>query len=423
MNDSVADSPIIFLGGLFLPSQKRMIEEQSIGFTSSAADALQKALLRGLVAMSGSAVTLINLPFIGSYPRLFRRPYFPAVRSERVGAVPARGMGFLNVRFVKVAARFFAALRGLISVPTESAPLVMIYSANLPFMAAAALYRLGVRGSRICLVLPDLPEFMADGGFAYRTAKRIETAIFSALARRVDYFVVLTPFMAERIGIEPSRFVVVEGIFDEVDYAPEEVAPPDDPGRRSFLYSGSLAARYGILDLLEAFERIEAPDARLWICGSGDAGAAVADLARRDRRVRYLGQLPRDQVLGLQGHASVLVNPRPPTHEFTRYSFPSKTMEYMGAGKPVIMHRLPGVPDDYLSLVIAPTSPDGAGLEAAMRRAIAMSDAELAAIGAAGRHLVTTRKNPMVQCAKILEMVRRGRAGDGVPAGGEADVH
>ena len=38
------------------------------------------------------------------------------------------------------------------------------------------------------------------------------------------------------------------------------------------------------------------------------------------------------------------VNPRQNNEEFTKYSFPSKTMEYLASGVPVVAYKLDGIP-------------------------------------------------------------------------------
>lgn len=49
----------------------------------------------------------------------------------------------------------------------------------------------------------------------------------------------------------------------------------------------------------------------------------------------------------MQQQATLLVNPRKGHEEYTKYSFPSKTMEYMASGTPTIMYKLPGLPIEY----------------------------------------------------------------------------
>jgi len=111
-----------------------------------------------------------------------------------------------------------------------------------------------------------------------------------------------------------------------------------------------------------------------------------------------------------------MVNPRRPEGEFTRYSFPSKTMEYLASGRPVIMHWLAGIPEDYRPYLITPDTGDAQGLAAAMRRVAALPQAELRRIGAPGRDFVLTHKSPRVQIGKLLAGLfpgwRRSPAGD-----------
>ena len=45
--------------------------------------------------------------------------------------------------------------------------------------------------------------------------------------------------------------------------------------------------------------------------------------------------------------AAVLVNPRPNNEEYTKYSFPSKDIEYLLSGKPTVAFLLDGMPKCY----------------------------------------------------------------------------
>jgi glycosyltransferase involved in cell wall biosynthesis len=230
---------------------------------------------------------------------------------------------------------------------------------------------------------------------------------FYSLAKRIDCFVLLTRFMAERLGVDERHYVVVEGIAAELldDPVIEEGARDK---RCVFLYSGTLAARYGVMTLIEAFSRLPVTiAAELWICGDGDSRNRIQEAARNDARISYLGQLSRSEVRQLQRRATVLVNPRPAAGEYTRYSFPSKTLEYMVSGRPVLMYRLPGVPDEYFEYVICPKSNDVDGLATALRDLSEMTPGELDAIGATGREFALREKNAAAQCRKVLDLLSR----------------
>lgn len=399
--------PIVFLGGIFLPGQAEEVQSLSQGPVQYAADALQKALLRGLAEVSSAPVKAVNLPFVGSYPKNYQSPWFPARSGEYPLGVPVDGKRFLNLRFVKFLFRFWVALSGLrTAVPRDQPSEVLVYSSHLPFLAAARILRWQRPKVRLSIILPDLPEFMGVGGRLYHAVKAIESSIFRMLIPGFDNFVLLTKAMGDRLGIPPERYVVVEGIYDPIDDSSgEEVDHTIGGDDFPILYTGTLAARYGIGDLLDAFERLALPQARLWVCGDGDTRSRVEAFAARDSRVRYFGTVPRRQALALQRQAAVLVNPRRPDGEFTKYSFPSKTMEYLASGKPVVMHALPGMPEKYLEHLILPCSPDANGLAEALLLVARQSTEWREARGMAGRRFILSEKTPSAQVTRVLNLI------------------
>lgn len=403
MNDAKsATLPVVFLGGIFTPKQTDYVLLQSKGNIQNAADALQKSIIRGLTENAGVAVSIVNLPFIGTHPYLFSDPDFPGTREKVLDGVRLVGMPFHLGRPWKSLSRFLAASRGLAEVDTQPGSVILVYSAHLPFLAAALLQKLRKKDTLACLVLPDLPEFMDDRGLIYTIVKGAESRLFRILAKRLDGFVLLTRAMAEQLRIDQEKYTIVEGIA-----APLEVPLIDQPatGKRVFLYTGTLASRYGIVELVEAFRKVKSEDAELWIAGEGDARDHITEAAQQDPRIRFFGQVTRPEALRLQAEATVLVNPRLPTGEFTKYSFPSKTMEYMASGRPVVMFRLPGMPEEYIPHFYDPGQEGPDALERMIEKLISADLGELEAFGAKAKEFVLTEKNAKVQGGKIVEMM------------------
>lgn len=398
------NSQIVFLGGIFLENQMSAIETRSIGVVQNAADVLQKAFLRGISRVFLSELTLVNLPFINSYPRGYHDIYFPGGGEATFEKFRVISKGWINLEIARIFFRVVAAFSGLKRALAGRPGVIVLYSAHLPFLAASILAK-KIHGAKTCLILPDFPEFMGEGGALYKLVKWCESRVFYFLAKRIDYFVVLTPFMADRLGIESSRFCVIEGMAYIDTNRLDSAALMPRGSRRIFLYTGTLAARYGIRDLLSAFSLLEDENAELWICGDGDSREAVQDLAARDGRLTYFGQVSRQRAVELQQQAHVLVNPRPPNDEYTKYSFPSKTIEYLAAARPIIMHQLPGMSAEYIPYMIVPDTADVTGLLSALRRAAGMSIESLQEMGEKGRKFVRREKSPEKQCEKILRML------------------
>lgn len=393
---------VVFIGGILLESQSSQIEAASKVAVQHAADALQKAILNGFSLHDDIDISAINLPFIGSFPRADRALRFSAITEQIFSRIAVTGMAFTNIMILRNGSRYRATLRRLeqeIGAGEECT--IVIYSAHIPFINAALKFRKSNPGARICLILPDFIEFMGATSFRRRLMNTLSIRAFYKAALKIDHFMVLTAAMAERLQLRPEQFTVIEGIYDPQDDA-RDPEWSEEPGP-VFIYTGTLAARYGILDLLAAFSQLTLPSARLWVCGDGDARAAVEELARQDPRVTYHGRVTRAAVLALQARAHVMVNPRRPEGEFTRYSFPSKTMEYLASGRPVVMHWLPGIPEEYRPWLITPATGDAAGLAAAMAEVAARPAEELRRIGAAGRAFVLERKTPRIQVGSLLD--------------------
>ncbi len=100
--------------------------------------------------------------------------------------------------------------------------------------------------------------------------------------------------------------------------------------------AGSLDEPNGVSLLLDAFARLPGDGYRLKIAGRGPLESKVKQAAAHDSRIDYLGFIAYDQVLALYCSADVLVNVRLTKTLNTKYFFPSKLMEYLASGVPVI---------------------------------------------------------------------------------------
>jgi glycosyltransferase involved in cell wall biosynthesis len=145
---------------------------------------------------------------------------------------------------------------------------------------------------------------------------------------------------------------------------PEDVAEPDDPPH--LLYAGRLSEEKGVLELVEAARGLP-----LVVAGDGPL---------RDRVPGALGFVPHDELLGLYGHAAVVVCPS------RREGFGVACAEAMAQGRPVVACAVGGlldlVVDGETGLLVPPR--DVPALRAALERLLA--DPELRErLGQAGR--------------------------------------
>jgi glycosyltransferase involved in cell wall biosynthesis len=107
-------------------------------------------------------------------------------------------------------------------------------------------------------------------------------------------------------------------------------------GTFTVVFAGSLDEANGVSELLQAFSLLTDPRFRLKIAGAGPLEVEVRDAVQADPRIEYCGYLSFDQVLELYATADVLVNMRITKRLDTQYFFPSKLIEYLATGVPVI---------------------------------------------------------------------------------------
>jgi len=116
--------------------------------------------------------------------------------------------------------------------------------------------------------------------------------------------------------------------------------------KKIILYTGMMSIWGGVSLLLKAFSKITDKDTELWVCGPGSNPDLDAAL-KRDPRIKFFGLVPEAQLQQIYKQASVLVNPRPNNVNGNTMNFPSKVLEYLSYGKPVVSTWTPGLAPEY----------------------------------------------------------------------------
>lgn len=392
---------VIFLGGLFPDEIKHEIESNSIGVIQNAANVFQWNLVSGLSNLC--QLTLVNLIFIGSYPLRYNKLF---VRNSPINYpknIRGYNVGFSNFMVFKFISRYFQAKKKLKVEVNYDTQAIIIYSVHTPFIKAALDIKNKYCNVSICLIVPDLPIYMSQNkSYTYTFLKRIENNYLNKLIKKVDSFVVLTDSMVDYLNIGNRKWIRIEGIYDDFNLSLPHIQKEKN---KTILYTGTLDAAYGIIHLLKAFSHLSNQNYRLWICGEGNAKREVIQYISNDNRVTYFGQLTRVRVLELQRRATVLVNPRLPSEEFTKYSFPSKIIEYLSSGTPSVMYKLKGIPFEYYSYFISPEDEACVSLANTLFKICELDHETLNEIGTRAQKFIIQNKNRDVQCKKILNML------------------
>lgn len=394
---------IIFIGGLFSDEQLKDVYDNSKAMPNMAANVHQWNIINGL----NDNVEIINPLFLGNYPKEYKKAFVPRKEwSHKYGSKDI-SPATINIFGLKQILRLFNLTHEIRKKlrHNKDVDFVIVYSLNTSFLASLRLALIGHKQIQTCLIVPDLPLFYINNkgkSKIYRVLKTLDWKIMLALCKKVDSFVLLTEAMKDKINVSDRPYIVSEGICDSdtADYK-------DEVTENSITYTGTLDREFGVLDLVRNFRAVSKKDWVLKIAGGGNAKEEIEAIAQVDKQVQYLGILTNAETKALQRSSKILVNPRSSDEEFTKYSFPSKTMEYLKAGRPIIMHKLPGVPSEYDNYLNYFEGTTDEAIQKGMLSMMEKSDVELNEIGVRGKFFVESEKCSSVQGRKISEFLTR----------------
>lgn len=396
------ESSFLFLS-LMIPKEiEEQVRKKSKNNMQDAANALQWHIYDGLCANLSKGIDVINVVPVGSFPQYYSEPF---IKKERFSE-NFLNVGFCNVKLIRkllLAGSVYRALRSYYKDKSGEKTL-LVYTMNSAFLQAITKLKKRVKDISVCAVVADLPDMSSLSSKKSRLNKLFDKFLskksYSA-ADCIDKYVLLTEHMADYMGIT-KPFCVMEGISTETEAA----EPSGDSALKTVLYTGTLHKRFGVTDLVDAFMLTEDRSMRLVICGVGDSEEYIRIAAARDSRIDFRGQVTREEALRLQREATVLVNPRKNNEEFTKYSFPSKNLEYLSSGKPLIAYKLDGIPDEYDGYIYYVKDDSPEGLANALKEVCSMPYEKRRLFGEEARRFVLREKNCVVQTNKILEFIK-----------------
>ncbi len=263
--------------------------------------------------------------------------------------------------------------------------------------ALAGLLAAKLRGCPCIGIVTDLPDMLGGGSFSKKLANFV--------IRHCTGYVLLTQAMNDYLNQAGKPYVILEGHADismgsKIPSRDRKLAP------RVCFYAGGVSKQYGLGNLVEGFRMADLPNAQLHIYGPGDYVEELKTIAAEDPRIFYGGMLLSSQIVEKEMEATLLVNPRPTDEEYVKYSFPSKTMEYMSSGTPVLTTVLPGMPREYHPYVYLLEDETAQGIARKLKEVLANSDETLFRKGGEARAFILEQKNNVIQGKKILDMLK-----------------
>lgn len=315
-------------------------------FPQVAAYKLESRILEAL-GVAGVHVSTVASIAVSTFPK-HARIWFPFSVVDREGGAKGIVLPLINLPGLKMCVRFLGALYGLVRMGW-SADGLLVYAAHSPNLLAAFLYS-KFFAKPYYVYVPDLPSYMDMGlkvSWLRRCLKRVDSVLLDWLLCSSSGLLVVSKAMVEdNVSWSRKPFMVLEGVSDNCPLARKGEVSVRGP----IFYSGGVNKAYGIVELVEGYLS-SGVSCDLVICGRGDLEAYLKDMSMRHASIKYLGYVSPSHVAELQSGASLLVLTRDPAQSYTRYSFPSKLLEYVAAGIPVLSTRLEGIPVEYFDYI------------------------------------------------------------------------
>ena len=392
---------ILFLCGCYEPQHEAEVASTARSLMEAASNRHQHRLIEALCSQPCD-LKIISAPFIGAWPLRSKRCFFRGFQNpseKQITYVPFHNLwGWRNISRTyalrKPIDRFLKETQG-------SKRAIIVYTPHTPFLQAAVRAKQTAPDLHLCLIVPDLPQYMnlnTRGRWFYDFCKQFDIRLFETLNQQTDSFLLLTQPMADVLQTGKRPFMVSEGITSA------EPIPMPASRSRTFMYAGKLVSRFGIQRLLDAFALLKDQNYRLIICGDGEMRSDVEAAAARDARICYAGLLGQKELKAVLAGAGVLVNPRTSEEDYTRYSFPSKILEYLQTGLPVVGNYLEGMPPIYRNLMYCAENNSvpalAKAMEAAMNAAVTAEKVRVLAVQEYFRTLT-----PEATGKKLLDMI------------------
>lgn len=279
---------------------------------------------------------------------------------------------------------------------------VCAYEMHLPYLFCLNKIKKLNPKIKTVLICPDLSIHMdldAKKKPIKTFLKKIENIVAKRLLKSVDGYVLFTEQMQDYFEEFNKPYTVVEGVY-------RDKYPLTQTKKEHFImHAGSLHYNIGIEELISAFEQISNQTEELWFFGSGAMDEYIKEKARNNKRIKHMGFVNPQKLFEYEKQATLLVNVRDPNAEYTKYSFPSKTFEYMASGTPFLTTDLPGIPIEYKDYIFTIKNNCINEVKNGLECALNLSNQERESFGEKARTFVLENKNKMIQSKKIVDFL------------------
>ena len=313
---------------------------------SVAGNNMQLGILDELIDKKDIDLDVITVYPTASYPTVrdivFRKEYIKVTDKVRSTLI-----GFINIPFLKEITQAISILTSTKKILNENDNVKILTfnarpSISIPLLILKKIYKFEI----ICL-LADPPVDIQE---RFGLKKIIMNIFWNIIRKSILYYDKIIALNKEAINIYAPKkpYLIVDGgiSINESDYI--DLNSEYEKDKKIILFTGALTEYNGIIEMIEAMDLISDEMIELHIYGSGPLEEYVRKKSQLMSNVIYKGVVSNKKIKIIQREATLLINPRRTNDLISKVTFPSKMIEYMLSGTPVLSTKLNGLSDEYL---------------------------------------------------------------------------
>lgn len=226
--------------------------------------------------------------------------------------------------YIKTPSKMFNKAKIIAEIVTsyiqkEGISAVFFDSLNVTLAKASSIIRKKTNIKTIGICTDD-PRNISNTNFLY-------PSLCLGYGKKADAYYCLTQGLNDLFNVHHKPHLIRMGILENMEGVKKIMHSP------YIYFGGALYERYGILDLIHAYEK-SSPDYDLLISGHGPLNETVRNIS--NPRIHFLGLLSKQEHLSYVKGASIVINPRRFDTHLDPYSVPSKVLENIALSKYVV---------------------------------------------------------------------------------------
>lgn len=334
--------------------------ERTSKAVSVAGNNMEISLLKGLNEIYGENLYPVTVIPIGSYPKekkiiINSKIYSlgPNLKTHTIGLINIPIIKQLTIMF----SIFFIIIKKIIEFKNNNKQeqiFIMTYNSasilSVPLFLASAFFKI----FKLCLVV-DIPiNFQKKKNFILEIVRYIDNYVSLQTFKVYDAMITLVEKTVLDFSPGTPYLVIDYSLKQNKESALQNMRKTNYiyPDKFIMSYTGALEVYYGITHIIEAMSILPS-NYELHLYGKGSLKHFIEQRAEKNNRIIFHGLVSNEQARKAQAEASLLLLLRTDA-ELNKYALPSKVIEYLASGTPIISTSISSIPrhlNKYINFV------------------------------------------------------------------------